>query len=77
MGRKLAYAFVAALGYFLGVLLYLVAVVVLPLVPNLADWLANLNVPREVLNALVSGLVGAIIAVIAAYYWASRSPEIF
>lgn len=76
MGRKLAYAFVAALGYVLGVFLYFVAWLAYPLMPQLFEILARLNLPRQVVEAMISGFVGAVIAVVAAYYWASRSPEI-
>jgi hypothetical protein len=76
MSRKLAYAFVAALGYFLGVLLYLAVVAIVPLVPHLAARIASLNIPRQVLDAMVSGFAGAVIAVAAAYYWASKTEEI-
>ncbi|MEM0056924.1 MAG: hypothetical protein QXH96_00350 [Candidatus Geothermarchaeota archaeon] len=77
MGRKLAYLAIATLGYIVGVLIYYLALNLVPLITSVYPYLSSLLLKnRQVIEVLVSGTIGSIFSVIIAYIWASKAPSL-
>ncbi len=74
MSPRTAYTIVALIGFILGVAIYVVAALVIPFLIDTLPMLAELFTRyQHVIGALVSGLVGSLVAIVLAYIWASRS----
>ena len=73
MGRLTAYMFVASIGFVVGVLIYIIGVLVLPwIIESFPAIAAIIAANRQIIEALISGFIGSILAVAIAYIWASR-----
>jgi len=74
MGRKMAFFMIGSTGFIIGVILYLIGVFLVPLVmQNLPQLTEIINEYQYLFGALASGIIGSIIAVIVAYFWATKS----
>lgn len=77
MGRKLAYLAVATLGYIAGVLIYYLALNLVPLVASVYPYVSSLLFKnRQIIEVLISGLIGSVFSVVIAYIWASKAPPL-
>ena len=74
MGRKAAYALIASLGFVVGVIIYAIGLLVVPwLIENFPSISISLALNRQIVEALISGVVGSILSIIIVYIWASKS----
>ncbi len=74
MGRKAAYVLVASLGFVVGVIIYAIGLLVVPwLIENFPSISISLALNRQIVEALISGVVGSILSIIIVYIWASKS----
>ncbi len=74
MGRKAAYLFVASFGFVIGIIIYVLGVLLLPWLINAFPAFASLLAAnKQIIEALISGFIGSILAVIIAYIWASKT----
>lgn len=76
MSRATAYLLIGSLGFVVGIIIYIVGVLVLPWLmesfPSLASILSN---NKQIIEAVISGLIGSLLSMVIAYFWASRSPS--
>lgn len=74
MGRKMAYFMIGSTGFVIGVILYVLGVFILPLLMQNMPQLTNvIKEYQYIFGALASGVLGSIIAIVIAYFWAAKS----
>lgn len=74
MGRKTGYLFVASFGFVVGVIIYILGVMLLPWLIEAFPTIAKMLAPnKQIIDALISGFIGSILAVVIAYVWATKA----
>jgi len=72
LNRFLAYLLIAVIGFIVGVVLYylgtLAGKLVIQLMPSIVEWIRQ----PLVIGAVLSGVVGAFLALVLAYMWATK-----
>jgi len=72
INRFLAYLLIAVIGFIVGVVLYYLGTVagklVIQLIPSIVEWIRQ----PLVIGAVLSGVVGAFLALVLAYMWATK-----
>jgi len=74
MGRKMAFFMIGSTGFVIGVILYVLGVFILPILIQSMPQLTNvIKEYQHIFGALASGILGSIIAIVIAYFWAAKS----